>query len=438
MVKMKKQKRTLSVLMNGTVIGKLEKIAAATLTFTYTTDWLGMPGARPLSLSLPLVDTPYTGDVVYHFFDNLLPDNEQIRARIQAKFQAKTNQPFDLLATIGKDCIGAVQLIEGDCPDFKKIIEYEPLTEKEIAAILRDYRQHPLGMNERYENFRISLAGAQEKAAFLYHNHRWSRPLNTTPTSHIFKLPIGTLAYQQLDLSDSCENEWLCSQIATAFELPTAKSEILNFQEIKVLVVERFDRKLSTTGKWIARLPQEDICQALGMSSHLKYQAEGGPGIKSIMKLLLGSQYSTEDRDFFYRAQILFWLLAAIDGHAKNFSIFLAPGGKYHLTPLYDVMSAYPYIAKNELPAKKIKMAMALFGKNTHYYWHNIQRRHFIETAKIANYSEERAVTLLDEMLQKIESVIATVARQLPPHFPKSISQTIFSGMQTMGKRLAG
>lgn len=46
------------------------------------------------------------------------------------------------------------------------------------------------------------------------------------------------------------------------------------------------------------------------------------------------------------QAQLLFWLLAATDGHAKNFSIHLLPQAHYQLTPLYDVLSAWPVIGK--------------------------------------------------------------------------------------------
>lgn len=435
---MKTKNRILSVLMNGILIGKLEKTTTGSLVFTYDQEWLNTQNARPLSLSLPLVETSFTGDVVYHYFDNLLPDNEQIRARIQTKFQIRTNQPFDLLANIGGDCVGAVQIIEGKIPDFKKQILSHPINEKEIAAILRDYQHNPLGMTDKDSHFRISIAGVQEKSAFLYHNNRWNRPLGTTPTSHIFKLPIGFIPHQHMDLSDSCENEWLCSQIAEAFGLPVAKSEIIQFEEVKVLVVERFDRKLSSDKTWLMRLPQEDMCQALNISSNLKYQADGGPGINTIMKLLLGSTNPSENRDFFYRSQILFWLLAAIDGHAKNFSLFIEPEGKYHLTPLYDIMSAYPLIAQKQLPAQKIKMAMALKGKNNHYHWFNIQRRHFIETARSADYPEERAKDLLDHMLMQVDTVIDQVARKLPNHIPESIALSIFSGMQSMQRKLMG
>ena len=433
---MKTNNRILSILMNGILIGKLEKTIKGALTFAYDQQWLNTPGARPISLSLPLVNQVFTGDIVYNFFDNLLPDNAQIRARIQAKFQIATNQPFDLLASIGKDCVGAIQIIDSEHPVLKNTLLSIPLNQKEIASILRGYQNYPLGMTNATSEFRISIAGVQEKSAFLYHKNKWCRPLGATPTSHIFKLPIGWIQHQQMDLSDSCENEWLCSQIAQAFGLPVAQCEIGHFADVKALVVERFDRKLSQDKTWLMRLPQEDMCQALSTSSNLKYQADGGPGIKNIMDLLLGSEYATEDRDIFFRSQVLFWLLAAIDGHAKNFSLFIEPEGKYHLTPLYDIMSAYPLISKKQLQKQKIKMAMALRGENNHYYWHNIQRRHFITTAKYANYSTEKAEIILDDMLNKVETVVEKTSAQLPAAFPKNISQPIFDGMRSMKRRL--
>lgn len=432
----KSKSRSLNLLMNGLLIGKLIKKSNASLELTYDQKWLNTPGSRPVSLSLPLIDRPFTGNVVYNFFDNLLPDNPEIRGRIQAKFHAATDQPFDLLENIGRDCVGAIQLIGGEIPTFKKEIKYESLNEKEIASSLRSYISNPLGMTDESKDFRISLAGAQEKSAFLYHKKKWCRPIGETPTTHIFKLPIGHIKHNQIDLKESCENEWLCAQIADAFGLPVAKCEIAHFEDIKVLIVERFDRKISTDKTWMMRLPQEDMCQALGLSPNLKYQSDGGPGIKDVMQLLLGSANPAEDRDMFYRAQVLFWLLAAIDGHAKNFSVFIEPGGKYRLTPLYDILSAHPLIANKDLQVQKVSMAMALIGKNVHYKWFDIQRRHFIQTAKAAKYSTDRAVTILDEMLERVDSVIESVKYKLPKKFPSKISTPIFKGMVTMRDKL--
>ncbi len=422
--------------MNGILVGYLERASMQSMSFQYAQSWLDQAGTRPISLSLPLASRIYDDERTFFFFDNLLPDNPQIRARIQSRFQAISDQPFDLLKCIGKDCVGAIQLSEDEIEDVKNI-SAEPIDAKKIAALLKNYRNAPLGMKGKDDDFRISIAGAQEKSAFLFHQNQWCRPSGTTPTTHIFKLPVGMTPHEQIDLSMSCENEWLCSQIANEFGLQTAPCSIEYFEDVKVLVVERFDRELSSDAKWIMRLPQEDICQALGRSANLKYQGDGGPGIKEIMNLLLDSEVASVDRDNFFRAQILFWLLAAIDGHAKNFSVFIKPGGQYQLTPLYDIMSAYPLLANKQLQEKKIKMAMALYGKNTHYTWYNTYRRHFISTAKKAQYNPKRAEELLDEMLLQLPKVVEKVSKKLQSDFPSEVSDPIFSGMLKSKERFS-
>ncbi|OGT48875.1 MAG: serine/threonine protein kinase [Gammaproteobacteria bacterium RIFCSPHIGHO2_12_FULL_38_11] len=428
--------RVLHVYMNEKRVGTLEKKGSRAFCFSYDATWLAMPGARPISLSLPLLAKEFTARTVYSFFDNLLPDNPQIRSRIQAYFHAATNEPFDLLTVIGKDCVGAIQLRMPDDNKFSSGIQCAPLSEKKIASLLRNIKTNPLGMTHDENDFRISIAGAQEKSALLYWRKKWMRPIGSTPTTHIFKLPIGVILHQKMDLSDSCENEWLCAQIARAFGLPTASCDIGIFDGVKALIVKRFDRKLSRDRKKILRLPQEDMCQALGIPPDFKYQSDGGPGIKDIMKLLLGSATPDKDREFFFGTQVLFWLLAAIDGHAKNFSIFLEPGGQFRLTPLYDIMSAYPLIANKQLQAKKIKMAMALEGKNKHYHWHEMQRRHFLSAAKTARFSPEKAEEIINSMLSKVDDVICVVTKELPKRFPRKIAKPVFDGMRLARDKL--
>ncbi len=184
------------------------------------------------------------------------------------------------------------------------------------------------------------------------------------------------------------------------------------------------------------RLPQEDMCQALGVSPNLKYQSDGGPGIADIMKVLLGSRNAEVDRETFFRSQILFWLLAAPDGHAKNFSLYLEPEGRYRLTPLYDVMSAYPLMAMNTLPRQKVKMAMALRGtKKNIYNWDMIQPRHFLSMANAIGFSTQKAENLVLEMLRKVDSVIDQVSRHLPSEFPTDISEPILQGMHSLARQ---
>ena len=144
-------------------------------------------------------------------------------------------------------------------------------------------------------------------------------------------------------MSESVEIEWLCAQILRKLGFAVGKTEIAVFDMQKVLVVERFDRQWINE-RWIARLPQEDFCQTLAVPPDRKYESDGGPGIEDALKLLSGSASSNADREQFLLVQMAFWLLAATDGHAKNFSVFHHAGDSYRMTPLYDVLSAWPVI----------------------------------------------------------------------------------------------
>jgi serine/threonine-protein kinase HipA len=310
-----------------------------------------------------------------------------------------------------------------------KTIEGRTITANEIAEILENYQTMPLGMMPDKDNdFRISIAGAQEKTALLFHNGQWMLPKSATPTTHIFKLPIGQA--QRIDLSDSVENEWICHKILKAYSLPAADAEIVRIETIKALVVTRFDRKLSADGKWIIRLPQEDMCQALGVPPGFKYESDGGPGITAIMKLLFGSSNQIEDRHNFMKAQLVFWLLAAIDGHAKNFSIFLNPAGRYVLTPLYDVMSAYPVIEKKHLALKKIRMAMGLKGESVNYKWSEIRYRYWLSTAHACGFPPDKMNSIIDETLETMDVVLKECDQYITSDDIARVAIPIFEGMR--------
>lgn len=421
--------------MNGQHIGRLTRTTSGPLRFEYDAEWLHYEGCRPLSLSMPLGPHAYSGNIVENFFDNLLPDSQPIRNRIQARFGAATNRSFDLLWHIGRDCVGALQLLPDDTPSFDvRRIEATSLTESEIAETLRNYTSMPLGMR-RDGDFRISIAGAQEKAAFLHYDGRWCSPSGVTPTSHIFKLPIGNISHSNLDLTDSVENEWLSLQILKAYGLPVADAQIVTFEDVKTLIVKRFDRRWADARTWLIRLPQEDMCQALGVAPALKYEADGGPGMRPIMDLLLGSSQAIADRHLFMKAQFLFWVLGAIDGHAKNFSIHLLPGGDYCATPLYDVISAYPLMAKRQVEARKLKMAMAVRGKNVHYSWSTIQLRHWLEVARQCRFPTREMQEVISSTFERMDEIIASVGTSLPARFPEEMAASLFAGMRSVRDR---
>lgn len=430
----KRHYQDLYVYMNGLRVGTLVREATGNLVFTYDNTWLTAENTRPISLSMPLTEVPYKGHIVECFFDNLLPDNELVRQRIQARFSAPTQHCFDLLSYIGADCIGALQLLTQPKIASIKKIQATPMTDHAISQLLKHYQAAPLGMGREFD-FRISIAGAQEKTALLWHEEKWCLPKGATPTSHIIKLPIGHIKHAGIDLSESVENEWLCLKILAAYGLPVNHARIILFNDVKALVVERFDRRWADNQKWLMRLPQEDLCQTLGKPSGLKYESDGGPGIQEVMGILQGSQNAVSDREKFMKAVFLFWVMGAIDGHAKNFSIAIQAQGRYQLTPFYDVISAYPLAAKRQVEWRDLKMAMALKSKNRHYAWHAIQPRHWLAMAKQCQFSEAGMQNIMDEVFTHMGAVIEKVTADLPRNFPQAISDAIFAGMRQVKNR---
>ena len=317
--------RSLGVWMNAELTGHWSIDSMGRHEFHYAESWVKNEVARPISLSMPLQppEVPYRGPVVEAYFDNLLPESIEVRKRIRDTFGAASTSVFDLLVETGRDCVGAIQLLPpGQPPQGVDQINGKILDEGGVAdSLRRAVSGNPLGQRDD-DDLRISLAGMQEKTALLLKDNKWHEPLGATPTTHIFKLPLGLVGRMQADLSTSVENEWLCAQIVREFGLPVARCDIADFEDQHVLIVERFDRRLSADRSWWQRLPQEDMCQALGIQPADKYESDGGPGMADINNLLLGSRNAAADRRLFFRAQILFWMLCAVDGHAKNFSVF--------------------------------------------------------------------------------------------------------------------
>lgn len=335
-----------------------------------------------------------------------------------------------------------VQLLDEDeTPTNFDRIEGVPLTEDDIERhLIEVVSPHGFaGGRDPDADFRTSLAGAQEKTAFLLWGGKWLAPRGATPTSHIFKLPLGLMGGRRADFSMSVDNEWLCLRLLKAYGLPVADACIATFGRQRVLVVERFDRRVAPSGQWLMRLPQEDFCQVQGCSPLRKYENEGGPGLKALFGTLRQSVNAEADIKTLMAAQVLFWLLRAPDGHAKNFSVHLLPRGRFQLTPMYDVMSAYPVLGggSNQWSPYEVKLAMALLGKNRHYEMQSIQRRHFNSTAQTVGFAST-AEPIIEALLARTPAAIAEVQAELPQDFSSHVADAILGGLEQAAKTLGG
>lgn len=426
----------LRVLLNNRLVGHLNKATTGAIEFRYDQSWLTWEHALPVSLSLPLREDSYRGAPIIAVFENLLPDSDALRRRVAEKVGADGADAYSLLAVIGRDCVGALQFVADDDNDNgdTATISGEEVSEDAIEKLLQGLAQAPLGLGED-DAFRISIAGAQEKTALLWHRKKWLKPIGTTPTTHILKKQIGRLPNGN-DLSNSVENEYYCLKLAAAFGLPVNEAEIQTFGTTKALVIERFDRRW-TKDRRLLRLPQEDFCQALSVPPTLKYQNQGGPNLIDILDLLKGSDTPAEDQTTVLKAQILFWLIGATDGHAKNFSIFLSPGGRYRLTPLYDVLTAQPSLDAGHVQRKQMKLAMSV-GTSRHYVINEVHGRHFLQTGVAAGLSKSLVQDAIDTMASLAEAALFKVETSLSKDFPEfihiSVKAAVMARLRTLSE----
>ena len=425
-------RRPLNVYLNARLVGRLRRLASGAIDFQYDQSWLDWEHALPISMSLQLREDRYGGDPVLAVFDNLLPDDLRVRRLVAERVRAEGPDVYSLLTEVGRDCVGAMQFLpEGQEPGAAGAVEGRAVDEFEIAAIVRRLATAPLGVDEDDE-FRISIAGAQEKTAFLYWKDRWHVPHRTTATTHIMKPQIGMLP-SGVDLNRSVENEHLCLRLTAALGLPSANTEIADFDGERVLVIERFDRRW-TRDERLLRLPQEDCCQALSVPPTLKYDVDGGPGMADILELLKGSDEPEADRRMFIKAQIVFWLLGATDGHAKNFSIFLEPGGRFSLTPLYDVLSMQLAVDSGRLGRRQFKLALAV-GDNRHRVLAEILPRHFVRTAIRQGMDSQVVDEICAELADTANASMTTALESLPEDFPADLIESITGGVRArLGK----
>lgn len=426
----KSQTIKLNIYLQGNVVGEYVKTPEGATVFTYDKIWTRE--GFPISQSLPLITSPYKGDKPRAYFENLLPDLKEVRESIAAKVHANSSDHFDLLMAIGHECVGSLLFTKKkDSERFKdKPPKGTPISNKEIGKIIRNLKSQPLGMDYEIEDFRISLAGVQEKTALLYWENQWQRPTGITPTTHIIK-PAMKFETHGLDMRTSVHNEYLCMKLCKEFGLNVANVDIEDFDGELVLVVERFDRLIKKD--IIYRKPQEDMCQALGYFSNKKYQSDKGPSVKEFVSVLETSVKRQEDLETLFKSLVVFFAIGAIDGHAKNYSIQYVKEG-HQLTPLYDILSIFPTLSEKEIGVGKYKMALSV-GNSNHYTAKRVQRKHFIETAKHCQIADERADEIIDEVISAIEKEIWNNI-DYSDRFDQRIKDKIVEGIKIVATKL--
>lgn len=337
----------LDVRQFGELVGWLESTADRGVIFQYDNEYVKRSDARALSFSLPLRETPFPQAQALPFFAGLLPDGE-LKRRIADRLHISESSTLRLLEALGGECAGTVSLILADPEDIASETSadgYEEITKERLASMINDEERLPLLISGG--GTRLSLAGAQEKIPLFKQNDRWFRPLGGAPSSHILKPASPTFP-------DIVANEYICLNLAKAFGLPVPMAEIVDLGR-PVLILERFDRARIADGG-IARLYQEDFCQAMGIMPDRKYQADGGPGFVDIARVIRRACTTPIiDINLLVGIALFNLLVGNCDAHGKNYSLLHAKN-KIGLSPFYDLVSTTMW------PELDTKLSMR-FGK---------------------------------------------------------------------------
>jgi serine/threonine-protein kinase HipA len=380
--------RILDVWFYGNKAGQLVQDDSGRLQFAYNADYLGSKQPWPLSVSMPVGAAEFEDRVARPFFAGLLPE-DLIRRKVAKLLGVSEKNPFSMLEVIGGECAGALSLYpEGTPPHRENPDDIQILDEKNLDEIFEHLTRRPLFAGE--DGVRLSLAGAQDKLAVRLIGDKLALMRGGAPTTHILKVLIS----DRHDVTDSVHNELFCLMLAGRCGLSVPQAQMRRTPNQPYLLVERYDRRWQ--GNDVARLHQEDFCQALSIPPENKYEREGGPGISTCLDEI--QKYSFEplpDRLAFLNIVIFNYLIGNSDAHGKNFSL-LYEEGKPRLAPAYDLLSTAVY------PELATKIAMKIGGKydpDEVYlrHWHRLVPDTAVSRKAIEKSLADMATTALDQ-----------------------------------------
>ncbi|WP_420919907.1 type II toxin-antitoxin system HipA family toxin [Vibrio anguillarum] len=394
---------------NNMLVGQFVQRSKTNFSFSYSDEWLAYDSAFPLSLSLPLVRGECSSLNALNFIHNLLPDLKEERLSLAHSVGVQSNDAFNLLSKIGHDCTGGISFTESsEEPNIGW--EYREISASELNELVTQRKSFLPFFGE----YRPCISGTQRKTTLTRLNGKWYVPQGKSISSHIIKYPMDTIAQSNtvLDMSSSVENEFICNQIAKELGFNVPNMEIITAESgAKALVVERFDRCF--VDRIVSRRHQEDFCQIFGVPEHQKYQSENNLGVSKIVDVLSFSAKSKANNHDFFKFMVLQCLLGATDGHLKNFSVHIDPGGHYQIAPFYDLLSAYPAVGATGLNKRKLKLAMGLKASRGYkYHICKIYLRHIDQTASQFGISNAECHEIVSDFLAQFTNALSSIDKR--------------------------
>ena len=331
--------RGLEVRLYSKRVGTLRRSPTARLSFEYDAAYCALPEAAPLSVSMPVSAGAYGPERSEPWFNGLLAEGVR-REHLARIVGCASLDTWALLRAAGGECAGAVQIT---APEYVDEPGLTPIDEDRVAELLKERPAEPIGTVSRAA--RISLAGAQDKIALHRNADRsWSVPVAGHPSTHILKPETD-------EFPGLVENEHWCMEMARQCGIETATTSVETIGDVRVLVVERYDRARGADGT-LKRLHQEDFAQALARKQ--KYQADGGPSAYDYFTV------KGPERTELFERMMFHWLIGNCDAHAKNHSVIEPGTPRARLSPVYDVVCTECYPGLDHILATSIGRARDL------------------------------------------------------------------------------
>lgn len=396
-------RQELDVFWGDRTVGQYYRTGNGLEAFVYSRTYLERPDASPISHSLPLRTEPFARRKLRPFFAGLLPEGVQ-RSRLAGFLGLAEDDDFGLLAAVGGECAGAIAIVpHGTVPSHANG-SVRPCGMAELADIIEALPFRPMLAGEH--GLRLSLAGAQSKLPVVFDDMGFSLPENGAPSTHILKpeLPGG--------FPGVASNEHCCMSLARGIGLNVAKTSLLEIGGHPCLLVERFDRR-RVNGE-VRRIHQEDFCQALGVPPERKYQIEGGPLARDVVRLMRDGWSTAPAADIiaFIDLTIFNAIIGNADAHAKNHSM-IYDGGSRRLAPGYDLVSTVAWPQLDKAPAMKIGGAESINAVDSGHW------RKFSQEIGVS------ATALIQRVMRRCEDVLKHTPATLG--LPDSCEETLLA-----------
>lgn len=417
--------KTLNVFRDGQIVGSLFDTEGE-LGFMYAPTWIRANG-QPLSPDLPVPGNEEANDTfgdasVRAFFENLLPEGT-IREFIAQALKISPDNVFGLLERFGGDTAGAYSILPiGEVPSDEP--RYVPVGAEQLANWFSESRGVPLMLEEGAA--RMSLSGAQDKiTVYIGDDGAMSLPLADAPSSHIIKPAIS----YRTDLPASAANEVYVMRLAAAagLHVPDVRFDAA----LNAAIIARYDRYRKPDGR-LGRLHQVDLCQAMGLQSKLKYEAEGGPTFADCLRFVTGHS----DAALADGRRLITWLtfnliVGNMDSHAKNLSMLYGEeaGSRPRLAPFYDLVSTRIW------PNLSTRFAFKIGGEDRPEW---IMSRHWERFAKETGLSTRYVRDIVSGTAKAVQQALGEVHERMLQDIPGEDNAKILTKIRDHITKQAG